>query len=355
MTNDSPVSEIALGELAERLGGRLTGDPARIVRGANGLADAGEDEIAFLANARYEKYMAGAKAAAVLVADNYKGAGDRLIRCADPYYAFRQALVLLVGFRRHPYRGIDDDARIDPSATLGEGVAVAQFATVSAGAEIGPGTILYPGAFVGAGCRIGADCVLHPNVVVYDGCILGDRVTIHAGSVVGQDGFGYATHEGRHEKIPQAGRVEIGDDVEIGAGCAIDRATVGATVIGPGTKFSDLVAIGHGARIGRGCLFVAQVGVAGSTKIGDYCSFAGQSGVIGHLEIGDNVRVGGQAGVARDTPSNQELLGSPAIPRSQARRVFQLMPRLPALRDKLRKLQAEVEKLKARLDPENPK
>jgi len=348
MTNDSPVSEIALGELSEKLGGTLTGDADRTVRGVNGLADAGEDEVAFLANSRYERYMADSRAAAVIVAEDYEGPGESLIRCADPYHAFREAMVLLVGFRRHPFEGVDDSARVDPSASLGEGVAVAQFATVGRDAAVGPRTVLYPGAFVGEGCRIGADCVLYPNVVVYDGCVLGDRVTIHAGSVIGQDGFGYATTGGEHLKIPPAGWVEIGDDVEIGACCAIDRATVGATAIGSGTKFSNLVAIGHGAKIGKGCLFVAQVGVAGSTRIGDFCALAGQAGVNGHIEIGDRVRVGAQAGVVNDVPSDTEVFGAPAIPRAQARRVYSLLPKLPDLRDQIRKLQSELAKFRKR-------
>ena len=351
---ESTAREVALGDLAEKLGGTLTGDPNRVVRGANGLAEAQGDEIAFLANVRYERYMVETRAAAVIVAQDYAGPGERLIRCKDPYFAFREAMVLLHGFRTHPYRGVDASARVDGSVRLGEDVGVGPFATVSADVQIGPRTVLYPGVFVGAGCRIGADCVLWPNVVLYDRIVLGDRVIIHAGSVVGQDGFGYATHDGRHEKIPPAGWVEIGDDVEIGACCAIDRATVGATVIGAGTKFSNLVAIGHGARIGNACLFVAQSGVAGSTKLGNYCALAGQAGLVGHIEIGDYVRIGAQAGVISDIPPGQEVWGSPSMPRVQARRAHAVLARLPQLRDQVRKLAAEVAELKARTDPGKP-
>jgi UDP-3-O-[3-hydroxymyristoyl] glucosamine N-acyltransferase len=352
---ETSATEITLGQLAEHLGGALTGDPERVVRGANGLADAGEDDITFLANVRYERYMAGAKAAAVIVADDYEGPGESLIRCPDPYFAFRQAMVLLYGFREHPYRGVDEAARIDPTAELGEGVTAAQFATVGAEARIGPRTVLYPGVYVGAGCRIGADCVLYPNVVVYERCLLGDRVTIHANSVIGQDGFGYATHEGVHEKIPPAGWVEIGDDVEIGACCAVDRATVGATVIGAGTKFSNLVTIGHGTQVGAGCLFVAQAGIAGSVKIGHHCAFGGQAGVIGHLEIGDGARVGAQSGVIKDVPAGKEVQGTPAMPRKQAWRAFAVQPHLARMRNEINKLSAELAELKGREKPEKPK
>ncbi len=281
-----------LGELAAKIGGTLTGDPKRIVRGAGGLAEAGPDEITFLANSRYERHMAATRAAAVLVAADYAGPGESLIRCQDPYFAFRQAMVLLYGFRKHPFTGIDPSARIDPTARIGENVAIAQYATVSSGVTIGAGTVIYPGVFIGPDSRLGRDCILYPNAVIYDMSVLGDRVTIHACTVIGEDGFGYATYKGRHEKIPTPGWVEIGDDVEIGACCAIDRATMGPTAIGAGTKFSNLVAIGHGTRVGKGCLFVAQSGIAGSTTIGDYCAFAGQSGVVGHITIGSGVLAG---------------------------------------------------------------
>jgi UDP-3-O-[3-hydroxymyristoyl] glucosamine N-acyltransferase len=341
--------EITLGELTERIGGRLDGPADKLIRGANALAEAKQDEVAFLANVRYERFMADTSAGAVIVAADYDGPGESLIRCQDPYFAFREAMVVLYGFRVHPFAGIDPQARIDPSAKLGQNVSVAQFVTVGPDVHIGDGSVLYPGVFVGPSCRIGRDCILYPNVVIYDHTVLGDRVSVHACTVIGEDGFGYATHAGRHEKIPQAGWVEIADDVEIGACCALDRAAVGATVIGPGTKFSNLVAIGHGAKVGRACLFVAQAGIAGSTTIGDYCAFAGQSGVVGHLNIGSRVRVGAQAGVTRDIPEGQEVLGSPAIPLSLCRRVFTVTPQLPELRRQLKKLQAEVEGLKARL------
>jgi UDP-3-O-[3-hydroxymyristoyl] glucosamine N-acyltransferase len=346
MTNGC-VREITLGELAAKLGGSLTGDPARVVRSASSIAAAGPGDITFLANARYEKYVAASQAAVVVVAADYAGAGTSLLRCQDPYFSFRQAMVLLYGFRKHPFTGVDPSARVAATAKLGDGVAIAQFATVSDDVEIGSGTVVYPGVFIGPGSHVGKDCILYPNVVLYDGSVLGDRVTIHACSVIGQDGFGYATHAGRHEKIPTPGWVEIGDDVELGAGCTIDRATMGPTVIGAGTKFSNQVAIGHGTRVGKGCLFVAQSGIAGSTTIGDYCAFAGQAGVVGHITIGNGVRVGAQAGVINDIPAGQEVLGAPAIPLAQARRVYSILTQLPELRRQLKQLQAEVDKLKA--------
>lgn len=340
---------MTLGELARLIEGELTGPAERVVRGAAGLAEAGPEELSFLANARYEKHMPATQAAAVIVAADYRGPGASLIRCKDPYYGFRQAMVALYGFRRHEFQGISPLACVDPTASLAAGVAVAQFASVGPRASIGENTVIYPGACVGPDCRIGRDCVIYPNAVLYDGCVLGDRVAIHANTVLGEDGFGYATHAGRHEKIPQVGRVEIGDDVEIGACCAIDRAAVGATAIGAGTKFSNLIAIGHGTKVGRGCLFVAQAGVAGSATIGDYCVLAGQAGVNGHITLGKGVRVGAKSGVVGDVPDGQEVLGQPATPLAHARRVYMCLTQLPELRNQVKQLSAELEKLKARL------
>jgi len=346
--SERAANEMTLGELAERVAGELTAPPETVIRGVNSPADAADDEVTFLANARYEHFMATTRAAAVIVASDYEGPATRLIRCANPYTAFREAMVALYGFRRHPYEGIDARALIDPSATLGENVAVAPFVTIGPAAEIGAETVLYPGVYVGAGCRIGPGCALLPNVVLYERTVLGARVTVHAGSVIGEDGFGYATRAGVHEKIPQAGWVEIGDDCEIGACCAIDRAAFGATRIGAGTKFSNLVTIGHGTKVGRGCLFVAQSGIAGSVKIGDYCAFGGQAGVVNHLQIGDGARVGAQSGVIKDVPAGQEVQGSPAMPRKQAWRMFSVLPYLTRMRNEIKRLSAELAELKAR-------
>jgi UDP-3-O-[3-hydroxymyristoyl] glucosamine N-acyltransferase len=206
--------------------------------------------------------------------------------------------------------------------------------------------VLYPGCYIGAGCRLGDDCVLHPNVVIYDGCRLGNRVTIHAGSVIGEDGLGYAPVGGKWHKIPQIGVVEIGDDVEIGANCTIDRATLGKTLIASGTKLSNLIAIGHGAKIAEDCMLVAQVGIAGSTTVGRHVTMAGKAGVAGHLTIGDNARIGAMAGVMRDVPPNTEVLGAPAMEISECRRVMSVQARLPELRGRIRELESELAELR---------
>lgn len=340
------MAEITLSELAEMIGGELVGDGARTVRGLGSIESARPDEVTFLANRRYEKFVGTTEAAAVIVPSDYAGPGRSLIRCKDAYFAFRQAMVAFYGFRRPPFDGIDPRSDIHPSAQLAEDVRVGPFSTIGPGAAVGRGTVIYPGVYVGPRCRIGCDCILYPSVTLYDGTILRDRVTIHSGTSIGHDGFGYATHGGRHEKIPQVGWVELEDDVEIGACCAIDRATMGATVIGAGTKFSNLIAIGHGTKTGKHCLVVAQTGIAGSVMVGNYCVFGGQAGIVGHIRIGDGARVGAKTGVTNDLPPGQEVFGTPSMPLGQARRAFAVLPRLPQMRAALRKLIREVSALK---------
>lgn len=348
------MAEMTLAELAKTLDATLDGDGTKIVSGINTLEAATASEVAFLANAKYEKHMESTGAGAVIVAGDYDGPGQNLLRCRDPYFSFRQAMVAFYGFRKHPFSGIDSRAAIDPSARLGTGVSVAPFVTIAPGCEIGEGTVIYPGCFVGPLTRIGKNCILYPNVTLYDGTVLHNRVTIHAGTSIGHDGFGYATHKGddgvfRHEKIPQVGFVEIEDDVEIGACCAIDRASMGATIVGAGTKFSNLVAIGHGTRLGKHCLLVAQAGIAGSVIVGNYCVFAGQAGIVGHIRIGDGAKIGAQCGVTNDIPAGQETWGTPAMPLAQARRSFATVQHLPEIRSAVRKLVREVQAIKRQL------
>src|SRR4051812_14351036 len=226
---------MTLGELAKRIGAEAGGAASLRVESCATLEDAVAGQVSFLSNPKYAGLIETTKASAVIVGPHVKSGHVALLKAKDPYYAFAQAVVTLHGHRVHPHAGIHPKAHVDPTAVVGEG------------------TVIYPGAFVGPRARVGKNCILYPNVVVYDDCVLGDRVTVHANSTIGQDGFGYATHAGPtgypiHHKIPQAGNVIIEDDVEIGANCAIERATLGSTVIGQGTKFCDLIAIGHGTK-----------------------------------------------------------------------------------------------------------
>lgn len=338
-------TEKTVKELAEHVGGQIVGDPNITVDGAATLSEAAQGDVSFLANPKYEKQLATTAASAIVVGSDVKLPGKTLIQCRDPYYAFMQIVVLVYGYRQHERVGISQRAGVSESAKIGRDVDIHDFVSISADVEIGDNTRIYPSATIGPGTKIGRDCIIYPSVTIYDGCTIGDRVTIHSGTVIGQDGFGYATHGGVHHKIPQVGGVVIEDDVEIGANCAIDRGTLGDTVIGRGTKFSNLVAIGHNTYVGPYSLLVAQVGIAGSVTTGHYGVFGGQVGVVGHVKIGDNVQIGAQAGVTNDIPDGQAVAGSPAMPITQAKRSLMLLKDLPDFRKKLRELDRTIREL----------
>jgi UDP-3-O-[3-hydroxymyristoyl] glucosamine N-acyltransferase len=337
--------ERTVSELALHVGGTVQGDENLMVSGAATLSEAREGDISFLANPRYEKELQDCKASVVIVGKDIDCPDRTIIQCSDPYYSFMQAVVLLYGHREHEKIGISERACVAANAKIGVDVDIHDFSVISHDVEIGANTRIYPNCTIGPGTKIGQDCILYPNVTIYDGCTIGDRVTIHAGSVIGQDGFGYATHDGVHHKIPQVGGVIIEDDVELGANCAIDRGTLGDTVIGKGSKFSNLIAIGHNTRIGPYSLLVAQVGIAGSVQVGHHCVFGGQAGIVGHIKIGDNVKVGAQAGVINDVPGNQSIAGSPAWPITQTKRSLMLLKELPEFRKKLRGLEKTISEL----------
>jgi UDP-3-O-[3-hydroxymyristoyl] glucosamine N-acyltransferase len=215
---------------------------------------------------------------------------------------------------------------------------VGAYAIVAEGAVLGARCRLHAGAHVGRLCRLGDDVTLHPHVVLYSDCAIGNRVTIHAHAVLGADGFGYRTRGGRHEKSPQLGRVEIGDDVEIGAGSTIDRATFGATRVGEGTKIDNLVQIGHNCQIGRHNLIAAQCGIAGSCTTGDYVVMAGQVGVADHLAVGERAVIGAQSGVTKSVPAGFRMFGYPAGPYDERLRVLACLEKLPEMRKDLRRI-----------------
>ncbi len=331
-----------LKEIADHIGGKVVGDDGLLIKSASTLDKAGRGEITFLSNRKYEPLLKTTGAEAVILSDQAETKAAQII-AEDPYYAFMQVVVLLHGHREHKKVGISDNAYISESAKVAGGCDIHNFVTISDNASIGKNCVIYPGVFIGPNASVGEDCIIYPNAVIYDGCRVGDRVIIQSGAAIGQDGFGFATHGGKHHKIPQIGAVVIEDDVEIGACTVIERGTLDDTVIGRGCKIGDTVAIGHGTKVGAHCLMVPQVGIAGSAVLGDYCVLGGQAGVVGHIKIGNMVKIAAQAGVINDIPDGATVLGAPAIDANKARRAYALIETLPEMRKAIRRLSKKIE------------
>jgi UDP-3-O-[3-hydroxymyristoyl] glucosamine N-acyltransferase len=337
-----------LAELAREVGGDFVGDGNAKIHRVAAIEAAGPGEITFLANPRYYSHLETCRASAVIVAPGVAARAAADARCknylevADPYFAFAKIHQLFnpaAQFAAH----INSLAYVDSQATIGADVTIFPHAFVSKGAKVGARTVLYPGAFLGEGAEVGDDCELHPNVVVRHGCKLGNRVIIHAGTVIGSDGFGYAGRGAERVKIPQAGSVEIHDDVEIGANAAVDRGTFGCTVIGRGAKLDNLVQIAHNVAVGENSIIAAQVGIAGSTRIGKNVTLAGQVGVVNHLEIGDGAVIGPQSGVGRSVPKGAKVSSALHVaPHQEWLKVMILLPRLPELWALTRRLERKI-------------
>jgi UDP-3-O-[3-hydroxymyristoyl] glucosamine N-acyltransferase len=341
---------MTLKQLAQRIGAQVIGDESIQVSRCAAIENAQPHELTFLANSKYAQYLQSTRAAAVIV-DHKTSCPDNLTRLVaeNPYFAFRNAIVELHGYRQHPEPMSAHDRRpscVHDTASIGEGTKIHPHVVVERGACVGRNCVLYPGVYIGADARVGDECVLFPNVVIYDRCVLGHRVTLHANTVIGQDGFGYATHKGAHHKIPQTGIVVIEDDVEMGAGCAIERGAVGETRIGKGTKFADLISIGHGTTLGKHCLLVSLVGVAGSVEVGDYVALGGQVGVSGHLRIGNFVQAAGQSAIVQDVPDGMKVGGVPAVEFDKAKRNALAGTELYELFKRVRSLEKELAQLR---------
>jgi UDP-3-O-[3-hydroxymyristoyl] glucosamine N-acyltransferase len=320
--------ELLARDVASAVGGELLGDGSVPIQGAAGLDEASEQEISFFHNVKYIDSLQKTKARVVLIPQHTNGSplptGKTLIRVANPQWAFAQVLGLIDQKRAHHPGGIHPKAFVEPTASIGNG------------------TVVYPGCYIGHNVRVGANCLIYPNVVLREDTQVGDRVIIQAGAVLGADGYGFATQDGKHHKIPQIGRVVIEDDVEIGANSTIDRATTGETRVGAGTKIDNLVHIAHNVQIGRDCLIVAQVGVSGSTKVGDRVTLAGQVGITGHLKIGDGAVIAAQSGIMSDVEPGAILFGSPGRPHKQAMKLQAIYGKLDKMYDALKKLQKKL-------------
>ncbi len=344
MTQSFEPVKKTLAELAALLDGEISGDGRTIIERIQGIDEAGEGDLTFIANVKYRKKLEASRASAILVPPGTTCPGKNLLIVPDPYASLGKLLVI---FHPEPAHATGTSAH----AFIGEGAHISGEATVYAGVTVGKrakverGAVLHPGVCLGDDAVVGEDSVLYPNCVVYRRCIIGRRVILHAGVVVGSDGFGYALPGSDNIKIPQVGFVRIDDDVEIGANCTIDRGTFGATWIQRGVKIDNLVQIAHNVIVGENSIIVAQVGISGSTKLGKGVILAGQVGLVGHIEIGDGAMIGAQSGVAESIPPGQLVTGSPALPHRKWLRVQSIIARLPEIRSTIQSLVKRVEEL----------
>jgi UDP-3-O-[3-hydroxymyristoyl] glucosamine N-acyltransferase len=327
-----------LSDLARALGCELRGDGDVEIRAAAAIEDAGPETLTFLADRRHAARLADTRAAAVILPPEEADPAIPSLRTPHPYVAFVSALELL-----HPPAprrpGRHPSAVIAAGAEIGPGAAIGAHVVIGERVRIGRNAVLHAGVVVYDDVTIGDDFTAHANAVVREGARIGSRVTLHAGAAIGSDGFGYLPLPDGNHKIPQVGTVVLEDDVEVGANTTVDRAALGATVVGRGTKLDNLVMVGHGCRIGPHCLLAGQVGLAGGTIVGERVLMGGQAGASGHLSIGDQARIGAQAGMHQDIPAGAEYSGYPAMEARLWRRVTVSMPRLPEVFRRLRRLE----------------
>jgi UDP-3-O-[3-hydroxymyristoyl] glucosamine N-acyltransferase len=352
------ATSYALRDLATLVGGRVEGDGAQQVRGVAQLDEAGPEDLSFLTGLRYKSQFVSTRAGAVIVDPALKAPkrahAPSLLRVGNPYLAFGRLIDLFHPAPprrpgRHPTAVVEEGAQVDPEAEL------RAFTFVGRGAVIGPRTLLHPGVVIETGARVGADCVLHANAVVRERCELGDRVILQPGAVVGSDGFGFVFDPQKpgHVKVAQVGIARLEDDVELGACACVDRATLGATVVGRGSKLDNLVHIAHNVQVGAHCLFCAQVGIAGSSEIGSGVVLAGQAGVVDHVHVGDRVKAGAQTGITGDVAAGSSVSGFPARDHAAMLRAWAALQRLPELRRQHEGLKRRVEELE-RLPAQSP-
>lgn len=318
-----------LDDLARIAGGRVVGDGALKIDDVAPLDRAGAGQISFLDNIRYKDAFAVSKAAAAIVSEAaaaFAPEGMALIVSSNPYKSY--ALVAQAFYPDdYPAAEISSAAHVAPSAQIGQGAVIEPGAVVGANAVIGEGCWIEANAVIGEGVEIGAKSRIGANASVSH-AVLGMAVRLYPGVRIGQDGFGFAIDPAGHVKVPQLGRVLIGDHVEIGANTCIDRGAGPDTEIGAGTWIDNLVQIGHNVKIGRGCVLVAQCGVAGSTVLEDFVVLAAKVGVAGHLTIGKGARIGAMAGVMKNVPAGEEQLGAPAMPIKEFMRQVVALKRL---------------------------
>ncbi len=334
-------------QIAQLIQGRVEGNGDMTVSGFGKIEEAGQQQLAFLANPKYEDYLYTTQASIVIVNEGLElkqAVNATIIRVPDAYTAFATLLDAYQQMQQQQLVGIQQPSFIDDSAQLGEQVFVGAFAYIGKNASIGKGAKIYPQVFIGDNVSVGESAVLHPGVKVYHQCKIGKKVIIHAGAVIGSDGFGFAPQaDGSFKKVPQTGNVVVEDFVEIGANTTIDRATIGSTTIQAGAKIDNLVQIAHNVVVGNNTVIAAQAGISGSTHLGKNVMVGGQAGIVGHLQIADGARINAQSGVTKSLKQpNTAVTGSPAFDYTTALRSQVAAKHLPDMEKRLKELEKQL-------------
>lgn len=341
--------EFSAATIAGFLKGEIEGNPDTIVNTIAKIEEGHSGALSFLANPKYEHYLYTTESSIVLVNKNFiptRSVSATLIKVDNAYDAFA-SLLKLVDQARPRKKGIHPTAIIEPTAIIGKDVFIGPYAYIGENCKINDGCSIYPHCYIGDNTRLGRNCTINPGVKIYHDCVLGENCIIHAGTVIGSDGFGFAPQsESEFMKIPQLGNVVVEDNVEIGANVAIDRATMGSTIIRRGVKLDNLIQIGHNVEIGENTVIAAQTGIAGSAKVGSNCMFGGQVGIAGHLKIAEGTKIGAQSGISGDVKKgNSVLLGYPAFDHRNFLRSSIIFRKLPEIQAKLDELAKQIKLL----------
>ena len=337
-----------LAQISQLINGKIEGNPDTVITDLAEIQHAETGELTFLSNPKYSKYVATTNASAIIVANDFVGDFKNLIRVDNPYFGFSQ---LIPKFRPPitlPKPGIDPTARVADSASIGKECYIGPNVIIEADCTIGDNVVLLGNSYVGQKSEIGENSFIFPNVSIYHRCKIGAGARIHSGTVIGSDGYGFVRTKTGISKIPQEGGVEIGNDVEIGANCSIDRGTLGNTVIGKGTKLDNFIQIAHNVKLGEYCFMAAFSGIAGSSSVGNHVTVAAQVGIAGHLKVADGVMIAAQSGVTKDVEPNVILYGSPAQDRKTARREIAHIRSIPDIKERIKKFENDLEALKQR-------
>lgn len=337
--------EFSAVEIASVLEGKVEGNPDVRVNTLSKIEEGKPGSISFLSNLKYESYLYSTEASIVIVSKDFtpeKEVNSTLIWVEDAYKAFTK-LLHYANHLKNKKSGIEPNAQIHESAKLGDEVYIGSFVYVGEGTEIGKEVMIHSNAHIGENVSIGEGSVIHSGVRIYSDTQIGKNCIIHSNTVMGADGFGFTPKsDGTLEKVPQIGNVVIGDNVEIGSSCTIDRATLGSTIIRAGAKLDNQIQIAHNVEIGENTVIASQTGVAGSTKIGKNCMIGGQVGIVGHLKIGDFVQIQAQSGVNNNVPDGSKIYGSPSMDAADFRKSYVYFRNFPSIVKRLEELEKEI-------------